>query len=742
MIFTEKKGFWPKTYAQRCLIVFLAFISCQRHGAQEKAVADTPSVFQWEYASPESQGMSSEKLDSMTKTLAEKGTKKLMVIKNDKIVYEWFATGWEDSVKGHYSASLAKALVGGMSILAAEDDRYLSLDEAACNFIPAWKADGQKSKITIRQLATHTSGLTDAEGADEELKVLRAKKLNLHFDLPGWKGQFWRREPDPFTVSRDNTPVNAIPGTTYQYSNPGIAMLTYAVTNSLKDSEFQDIRSYLKKRVYDPIGMSKNDYQIGYGKTYEVEGMGMVPSWGGGNFTARSIARIGLLMLHRGNWMGKQLIDSASVKQVVQYAGTALPFTNADDQMSKSDNFRYERNPIPATTAGWYSNFDGVWRHVPRDAFAGGGAGNQHLFVVQGLNMVIVRMGDDLFDESKGEGFWYGPEQFLLNPIMDAIEEAPYPESDLSVEFAPKESVIRLAQGGDNWPMTWGDDDVLYTAYGDGNGFLPNTDIKLSLGLAKVTGNPPSIEGANLRSNTGEKVGQGKYGVKASGILMVDGVLYMLTRNAQNAGLMWSADHGENWEEADWKFDVSFGCPTFLNYGKNYEGATDNYAYIYSNDEASAYKNSDHFVLARVPGDQVKNWRKYEFFSGFDGNSNPKWTEDIRKREPVFTNPGRCYRSGITYNKALKKYLWCQTIQLSDIGKKVDVRFKGGLGIFESENPWGPWKTVFYTRDWDIGPGETSSIPTKWMSGDGKTCYLLFSGDDYFSIRKIEFKTK
>ncbi len=56
--------------------------------------------------------------------------------------------------------------------------------------------------------------------------------------------------------------------------------------------------------------------------------------------------------------------------------------------------------------------------------------------------------------------------------------------------------------------------------------------------------------------------------------------------------------------------------------------------------------------------------------------------------------------------------------------------------------PWGPWKTVYYTRDWDIGPGESSSIPTKWMSDDGKTCYMVFSGDDYFSLRKLTLVEK
>src|SRR5690606_30440568 len=137
----------------------------------------------------------------------------------------------------------------------------------------------------------------------------------------------------------------------------------------------------------------------------------------------------------------------------------------------------------------------------------------------------------------------------------------------------------------------------------------------------------------------------GIFGEKASGMLMVEGVLYMLSRNAQNAILNWSSDHGKTWEQADWKFDISFGHSTFSNYGKNYEGATDDYVYIYSPDEASAYKNTDHFVLARVPKEKITDWSNYEYFAGFQEGSRPIWSEDIRKREPVFTNPGKCYRS-------------------------------------------------------------------------------------------------
>src|SRR6266699_2287935 len=87
----------------------------------------------------------------------------------------------------------------------------------------------------------------------------------------------------------------------------------------------------------------------------------------------------------------------------------------------------------------------------------------------------------------------------------------PLPQSPVikKIQWAPKEAIRRQAKGSDNWPMTWGDDDALYTAYGDGNGFEPFLPKKLSLGFAKVVGTPPNFSGVNLRSETGEQFGDG-----------------------------------------------------------------------------------------------------------------------------------------------------------------------------------------------------------------------------------------
>ena len=716
-------------------LVFLAVLSFSSCKKSDKKLYPTleAELFEWTYVSPESQGMSSEKLDALVKDLSERGTKKLMIIRNDQVVCSWFAEGYADSVRGHYSASLAKALVSGMSLVMAMNDGLIDPDEPACQYIPQWKNDYVKSMITIRQLAGFTSGMEDAEASEQEAEEMRSSGLHLHMDLPGWKGRFWRPDPEPFSVSRDQAPILSAPGQRFSYSNPGIAMLNYAVTAAIRNSETKDIRSYLDKRVYSPIGIKPSEVSVGYNRTDTIDGLPLVPGWGGGSFTANAVARIGRLMLHKGKWQGRQLIDSTIVEE-------ALRFEPTNNLEFESDRPKGD-NPFLETSLGWYSNHTGIWKYLPRDAFAGAGAQNQVLLVVPSLDLIVVRFGDQLYGTSKGDSARQGMELFLFNPVMEAIVEAPYPPSDLisSVDFAPAESVIRKASGSDNWPVTWAEDDLLYTAYGDGKGFLPYRDIKLSLGLAKVSGNPPDFTGTNIISPSGERVGDGKYGPKASGLLMAEGTLYMLVRNRDNSQLAWSDDKGLTWKWANWKFESGLGCPTFLNYGKNYENARDGYVYIYSQDEESAYQASDKMMLVRVPVQKLKDRHAYSYYAGSDSRNKAQWTEDYKQRKAVFVNPGKCYRSGITYNKGLDRYIWCQIIPVSARGTSRGPRFQGGLGIFEAPEPWGPWKTAFYTMEWDMGPGETGSIPTKWMSEDGQSCHYLFSGEDCFSLRPLTF---
>ncbi len=217
---------------------------------------------------------------------------------------------------------------------------------------------------------------------------------------------------------------------------------------------------------------------------------------------------------------------------------------------------------------------------------------------------------------------------------------------------------------------------------------------------------------------------------------MVDHQLYMLARNTGNARLAWSGDHGKTWEWSDWILKSSFGCPSFINYGKNFTGSPDNYVYIISPESETAYKSADGLVMARVPKQQIKERNSYEFLAGTDPGDKPVWSSDIRLRKTFFKNPGLTYRTNMSWNQALNKYFMCQ-VNYGDA-----PRFQGGFGIYESDNPWGPWKTVFYTREWDTGPGESMNIPVKWISPDGLTMHLVFSGNDSFSVRKMRLNQK
>ncbi|HEX8204274.1 MAG TPA: hypothetical protein VF590_27600, partial [Isosphaeraceae bacterium] len=281
---------------------------------------------------------------------------------------------------------------------------------------------------------------------------------------------------------------------------------------------------------------------------------------------------------------------------------------------------------------------------------------------------------------------------------------APYPPSAaiVGIAWAPAATITRRAPGSDNWPLTWGDDDALYAAYGDGRGFEPVAPRKLSLGLARVDGPPEGFTGRNLPSPTGEQLGDGPAGKKASGMLMVDGVLYLWARNAGVAQLAWSADHAATWEWASWRFTHGFGCPTFLNFGRDYAGARDGYVHVASPDTDDAYAPADRMVLARVPRDRIRERPAYQFFAGLDAAGRPSWTDRIALRGAAFSHPRRCGRSSLGFDPGLNRYLWVQVLPGSD------PCLRSGLGIYDAPEPWGPWTTAFVTEDWDVGPGASA----------------------------------
>ncbi len=341
---------------------------------------------------------------------------------------------------------------------------------------------------------------------------------------------------------------------------------------------------------------------------------------------------------------------------------------------------------------------------------------------------------------------------------------APYPASQLvkSIAWDPEDRIVRIGadwnRTGDNWPMTWGDDDIMYTTFGDGDGFR-QSPTKLTLGFSKIYGYPPNMMGEDIVSNIDLPAGSGRAGIKSSGLLMVDKVLYLWVRNYipdlktgdyRHSRLAWSYDRGLNWTWAPWYFSDTFGCPEFVQFGRNYAGARDDYVYIVSQGNDDAYLFDPNIVLARVPKDKIAIREAYEFFSGTP--EAPAWSADIGRRKPIFTDPNGVQRVAITYNAPLRRYfLVTPHSDAAHLGDAADSPYfhLPSLGVFEAPEPWGPWRTVYYADDWSSrGWMIHHKFPTKWMSQDGKIMWLVFSGQrkpndmDYcLMLRRVVLET-
>lgn len=657
----------------------------------------------WKYEQPKELGIDASMLDRYVNRLAERRSRAVLVIRHDKIIKEWYAQDF-GAERRHYSASLAKTLVGGLALAVSVSEGYMAYNDLACHYIERWKNDPLKSQITLRQLATHTSGLADSSMRDA---------------VGDWQRMFWQKDPNPdalnpITCALDLAPMLEVPGKRYIYSNPGIAALSYCISAALQRSPYADTRELLQERIMKPLGIDDSEWSIGYGKPFAIDGLNVYAAWGGGEYTARAVGRIGQLLLHKGQWNGESLIKPQVLKPVLACTFHSIA------QPGFPEAF------LPTPSVGGFSNHCAVFPSIPDCAFFGAGAGHQVLLVIPSLDLVIVRLGDSMLSgPPTDDEFWLAIKEELCDPIQGLLlHQSPYPASDAvrNVRFEPAERIRIRGEDSDNWPCTWAEDGEMYTSYGDGYGFLPHTEKKLSLGFATIHGEPKEFEGVNLRTETGEREGDGASGPKASGLVMVDGVLYMLARNAGNSQLAWSEDKGITWEWG-FTFTTSFGCPTFVNYGPNYAGAPDDYVYVYSPDGSSAYEEYDHIVLARVDRRRIRHQSDYEYFQGLTEDGEAIWTPDVEARGPVFTFPNHCHRLEAIYHEATKRY-WLVSA----------CNHEGGWGIFDSPTPYGPWSTVYFTDYWGLGKTHAYRFPTKWIRENGKQLYLVFSGRRFKTI--------
>ena len=140
-------------------------------------------------------------------------------------------------------ASMTKSFTA-VAILQLRDEGGLSLDDPAERYVPELKGlqypTGDSPRITIRHLLSHSAGFPE--------------------DNPWGDQQLADSDTELSRMMRGGIPFSTAPGTAYEYSNYGFAILGRIVATVSK----MPYTRYVSERILQPLGMTSTTLQVAH----------------------------------------------------------------------------------------------------------------------------------------------------------------------------------------------------------------------------------------------------------------------------------------------------------------------------------------------------------------------------------------------------------------------------------------------------------------------------------------------
>lgn len=168
--------------------------------------------------------------------------------------------------------SVSKTFVG-IALLKAQELGKLKLDDSIDKYL-SFKVINPKfpdAKITIRQLATHTSSITDNEFYSSKNYYLKSNQnltvLKMSFDddqtfnpsdsIISMKSFFENVLTESGKWNKDSFSTHK-PGTIYEYSNVGTTLAAYIIEQAMG----QSFREFTKKYILEPLKMRDSGWKF------------------------------------------------------------------------------------------------------------------------------------------------------------------------------------------------------------------------------------------------------------------------------------------------------------------------------------------------------------------------------------------------------------------------------------------------------------------------------------------------
>ncbi|XOV77980.1 MAG: serine hydrolase domain-containing protein [Aestuariibacter sp.] len=168
-------------------------------------------------------------------------------------------------------ASIAKTFVG-VALMKAVEDYNISIDEDVNRFGLPYLIDNPNlngEEITLRHLATHTSGIRDNESAYMCGFIIKGTELNLFealglepgcanpliTDFSSYLEAYLDSEGFYYDPEQNYAASGSFPGDTFEYSNVGAALAAKVVSN-IVGMEFD---AFTREAIFKPLGL-ENTY--------------------------------------------------------------------------------------------------------------------------------------------------------------------------------------------------------------------------------------------------------------------------------------------------------------------------------------------------------------------------------------------------------------------------------------------------------------------------------------------------
>jgi CubicO group peptidase (beta-lactamase class C family) len=267
-----------------------------------------------------------------------------LVIKDKKLLYEYYPSDWTDTTISN-SFSMAKSIVSMLIGICIDKGFIESENDLVAKYIPEYNNQWNKD-LTIRNLLDMSSGLNWDEAYANPWSTTT-------------KAYYGRALEEQVLKLKVVEPS----GKKHDYKSGDTQLLALIVRNASKMS----VSDFMEKYLWSQIGTETNalwsiDRKEGVEKAYCCV-----------NSNVRDFARLGQLILNKGKWNNQQILSETYIQKMLTPAAYLI------DEFGK-----------PTTYYGyqwWKLTYNSVDVHYMR------GINGQYIFVVPEKNAVFVRLG-------------------------------------------------------------------------------------------------------------------------------------------------------------------------------------------------------------------------------------------------------------------------------------------------------------------------------------------------------------